>query len=200
MTMSDFNPTIYSDIASSNMMPMPICNPFMGGMYYNTNLIGGARLQPQLDNDKVQIMNNTKKKDSNVFYKAVAILSVLTTLGFLRFGKSKTQIGSIKSNLHLGESFKNFWNKAATKSKNGAKAIGKGISTPFKAIGNSCKKVSTSTSNTFNKLKNKIKNFKIKKATTAPDGNNKRSLFSKLLFWKKTPTQTVQTPPITQTT
>ena len=73
------------------MMPTPMYNPFMGGMYYNTNLLGGARLQRQLDSDKVQLLNTVKKKDSNVFYKAIAALSVLATLGFLRFGKGKTQ-------------------------------------------------------------------------------------------------------------
>ena len=45
MSTSDFS--IYSDIASGSMkmMPMPVMNPFLGGVHYNTNLLGGASLK-----------------------------------------------------------------------------------------------------------------------------------------------------------
>ena len=194
MAMTDFNPSLYSDIASSsmNMMPTPMYNPFMGGMYYNTNLLGGARLQRQLDYDKVQLLNTVKKKDSNVFYKAIAALSVLATLGFLRFGKGKTQIGNINSNgkilPKIGSAIKAPF-KAVGK---GLKAIGRGIAYPFKAFGKGCKKTAEFTSGKIKNYRNKVK---IKNQQKAAAGEPKKSWLSKLMFWKKKPVQPAQTPP-----
>lgn len=131
----------------------PMYNPFMGGMYYNTNLLGGARLQRQLDSDKVQLLNTVKKKDSNVFYKAIAALSVLATLGFLRFGKGKTQIGKINSSGQilpkLGKAVKAPFIAAGK----GLKAIGRGIAYPFKAFGRGCKKAGEQMKKNINKAK-----------------------------------------------
>ena len=189
--MTDFNPSLYSDIASSsmNMMPTPMYNPFMGGMYYNTNLLGGARLQRQLDSDKVQLLNTVKKKDSNVFYKAIAALSVLATLGFLRFGKGKTQIGKINSSGQilpkLGKAVKAPFIAAGK----GLKAIGRGIAYPFKAFGRGCKKAGE-------QMKKNINKAKLKKQQKAAAGEPKKSWLSKLMFWKKKHVQPSQTPPI----
>ncbi len=191
MAMTDFNPSLYSDIASSsmNMMPTPMYNPFMGGMYYNTNLLGGARLQRQLDSDKVQLLNTVKKKDSNVFYKAIAALSVLATLGFLRFGKGKTQIGKINSSGQilpkLGKAVKAPFIAAGK----GLKAIGRGIAYPFKAFGRGCKKAGE-------QMKKNINKAKLKKQQKAAAGEPKKSWLSKLMFWKKKHVQPSQTPPI----
>ncbi len=190
MAMTDFNPSLYSDIASSsmNMMPTPMYNPFMGGMYYNTNLLGGARLQRQLDSDKVQLLNTVKKKDSNVFYKAIAALSVLATLGFLRFGKGKTQIGKINSSGQilpkLGKAVKAPFIAAGK----GLKAIGRGIAYPFKAFGRGCKKAGE-------QMKKNINKAKLKKQQKAAAGEPKKSWLSKLMFWKKKHVQPSQTPP-----
>lgn len=175
MNMTDFNPSMYTDLAagSMNMLPTPMYNPFMGGMYYNTNLLGGAKLQPQLDSDKLQIMNEKSKKDKNIFYKALAGLSILAAIGFMRFGKTK--IGTISS----GSNFFKGLGK-------GFKTIGKAIAYPFVAVGKGIKNSSTK----FGKW---LKGLRKPKPPT-PAGTPKRSWLSKLMFWKKTPAPPLPTP------
>lgn len=179
MDMADLNPSIYSDIASSsmNMMPTPMYNPFMGGMYYNTNLLGGARLQPQLDSDKLQIMNNKAKKDKNVFYKALAGLSILATLGFLRFGKAK--IGNVSG-------FGKFFKSIGSGIGKGFKAIGKGLAYPFILIGKGGKGAGRGIKKGASSFAKWLKGFRTPKGP-APAGTPKKSWFSRLKFWKKTP-------------
>lgn len=168
MSTSDFS--IYSDIASSSMkmMPVPLMNPFLSGVHYNTNLIGGASLKShELDSDKLELMNKVKKKDTNVFYKAIAVLGVLATLGFLRFGKSHVQIGQISGSGKFWKSIQNAFKSAgngiasAFKAtgrgiKKGVNATGRGIAAPFKAIGRGVKKAGDKISEGAKKLKQKF--------------------------------------------
>ena len=207
MSTSDFS--IYSDIASSSMkmMPTPVMNPFLGGMHYNTNLLGGASLKHhELDSDKIELLNKVKKKDTNVFYKAAAVLGVLATLGFLRFGKSHTQIGQISGSGTFWKTIKNGFSSAgrgiasvfsATGRgiKKGVSAVGKSIAAPFKAIGRGCKKAADSVSEGAQNLSRKMKNKKqqwaerraAKRQTpdTPASEQPKKSWLSKLMFWKK---------------
>lgn len=180
MDMADFNPSMYTDLAagSMNMLPTPTYNPFMGGMYYNTNLLGGTRMQPQLDSDKLQIMNATAKKDKNVFYKALAGLSILATLGFLRFGKTK--IGTVSG---VGKFFKNIGSGIGK----GFKAIGKGIAYPFVLMGKGGKGLGSGIKKCAKNFGKWIKGLR-KSKTPTPAGTPKKSWLSKLMFWKKKPT------------
>lgn len=180
MDMADINPSIYSDIASSsmNMMPTPMYNPFMGGMYYNTNLLGGARLQPQLDSDKLQIMNSVAKKDKNVFYKAMAGLSILATLGFLRFGKTK--IGNVNG-------VSKFFKSMGSGIGKGFKALGKGLAYPFVLLAKGGKGAGKGIKKGSSNFVKWIKGLRKPKAPT-PAGTPKKSWFSWLKFWQKSPT------------
>lgn len=203
MSTSDFS--IYSDIASGSMkmMPMPVMNPFLGGVHYNTNLLGGASLKGhELDSDKLELMNKVKKKDTNVFYKAIAALGVLATLGFLRFGKSHVQIGQISWSGKFLESIKNAFKSAgngiasgfkatgngiasAFKAtgrgiKKGVNAAGKGIAAPFKAIGRGFKKAGEKISEGAKTVKQKFA-----ERSAANSQQPEKSWFKKLMFWKK---------------
>lgn len=192
MSTSDFS--IYSDIASGSMkmMPMPVMNPFLGGVHYNTNLLGGASLKGhELDSDKLELMNKVKKKDTNVFYKAIAALGVLATLGFLRFGKSHVQIGQISWSGKFWESIKNAFKSAgngiasAFKAtgrgiKKGVNAAGKGIAAPFKAIGRGFKKAGEKISEGAKTVKQKFA-----ERSAANSQQPEKSWFKKLMFWKK---------------
>lgn len=95
-------PIMYQDLANYTMSPMNI--PLGGitgnaGMYGgNTSYLGGVQMKPQLDNDKVQLMNKKDNEAKNTALKIGAGLAAVFLMGFIPslFGKKSlfSQLGS----------------------------------------------------------------------------------------------------------
>ena len=72
-----YNPVMYQDIMNPSMGYM---NPMCGmGMYPCTNLLGGVRMQPQLMQDKYEIINkkdNSFKKNCKSALKAIGLIAL----------------------------------------------------------------------------------------------------------------------------
>lgn len=78
-------PIPYQDLASSTMpmMNLPL-GPMYGAMYGGTmpqaSLLGGVQMKPQLDNDKVQLMNKKDEEGKSTFKKAALGLGAIVAL------------------------------------------------------------------------------------------------------------------------
>lgn len=102
---NDFEtPIMYQDLANATMGPlaMPSCtvNP-----YANTNLLGGAAIKSQLDNDKLEIMKSKDNEDKNTFKKALGVLGLCLALGAVPIVRK-----NIKKAGGVGKYLKNKWN------------------------------------------------------------------------------------------
>ena len=109
---NDFDtPIMYQDLANYSMGPMSMPQTFgmMPGM--NTSYLGGTQITPQLDHDKVEIMNR-KNKEAKKTAKNVAIaLGIIFLAGFIPYFRKKiTSAGGFKKYLSNGwDSSKNLF-------------------------------------------------------------------------------------------
>lgn len=85
-------PVMYQDLASASMQPMPMIG--MSGRIGNTNLLGGVKMQEDLDKDRFQAMQDKEKKDMNLLKKAGIAILVLAGLGFVKFAPIKKWISA----------------------------------------------------------------------------------------------------------
>ena len=83
----DFNtPIMYQDLANSTMGPMPytvgvpMTNGYITGGY-GRSLLGGAKMRRQLDNDKIEIMNQKEKQDKSTLKIALWVIGGALALG-----------------------------------------------------------------------------------------------------------------------
>lgn len=102
----DFDtPMVYQDLANSTMGPMAM--PPLGGItggYYNTSYLGGVKMQPQLDHDKISLINHKEKDDRSTMKKALAALGIIIAVGCIAPLRK-----SIKSAGGFGKYMKNQW-------------------------------------------------------------------------------------------
>lgn len=102
----DFDtPIVYQDLANSTMGPMAM--PPLGGItggYYNTSYLGGVKMQPQLDQDKISLMNKKENEDKSTMKKALAALGIIVAIGCIAPLRK-----SIKSAGGIGKYLKNQW-------------------------------------------------------------------------------------------
>lgn len=83
----DFDtPIMYQDLANYTMNPMyPVGMPFGGmvGGIGSTPYLGGVQMRPQLDHDKVQLMNKKSEEGKSTFKKALLGIGACLLLGFI---------------------------------------------------------------------------------------------------------------------
>lgn len=81
----DFDtPVMYQDLANYTMSPMYM--PFGGmtaGGVGSSSYLGGVQMRPQLDNDKVQLMNKKSEEGKSTFKKAMLGIGACLLLGFI---------------------------------------------------------------------------------------------------------------------
>lgn len=77
-------PVMYQDLANYTMNPM-MGMPFGGmvGGIGSTSYLGGVQMRPQLDNDKVQLMNKKNEEGKSTFKKAMLGIGACLLLGFI---------------------------------------------------------------------------------------------------------------------
>lgn len=100
MVGGDFStPIVHQDLINSGMPT--IYMPFggvLGG--YNTSYLGGVQMPRQLDQDKVDLMNNKEKEDKGTFKKALLALGTILALGSIPvLRKSVKKAGGISNYL-----------------------------------------------------------------------------------------------------
>ena len=128
---ADFNPIAHQDLINSNIGMLP---QFGTGIYY-TNMLHGARLQPQPDSDKFVLMKKKDKEDAT----STALL-FKGRINFKGFGNSVKALG--KGGKSIGNVILApfMWlGKGILAAGRGigkaGKAVGKGILAPFKWLG-----------------------------------------------------------------
>lgn len=106
----DFNtPIMYQDLANSTMGPMPytvgvpMTNGYITGGY-GRSLLGGTKMRRQLDNDKIEIMNQKEKQDKSTFKIALWVIG-----GALALGSIPVLRNSIKKAGGFKKYAKNCW-------------------------------------------------------------------------------------------
>ena len=121
---NDFDtPIMYQDLANYSMGPMsmPMMPGMMPGMVggMNTSYLGGTRISPQLDHDKVEIINRKENEAKNTAKKVAIALGVIFLAGFIPYFRKKiTSAGGIKKYLSNGwDSFKNMFKSNPTPAK-----------------------------------------------------------------------------------
>lgn len=115
-------PIMYQDMANYTMSPMsmpmmPFGNVTGAGQYGNTSYLGGTQIKPQLDSDKIEIMNKKEAEGKSTAKKVALGLGVVFLMGFIPglFGKKSvfSQLSGFLSKhsktakTHLS----NFWTK-----------------------------------------------------------------------------------------
>ena len=142
---ADFNPIAHQDLINSNIGMLP---QFGTGIYY-TNMLHGARLQPQPDSDKFVLMKKKDKEERNAFLISLAALGAIATSTALLFKGRINFKGFGNSVKALGKGGKSIGNvilapfmwlgKGILAAGRGigkaGKAVGKGILAPFKWLG-----------------------------------------------------------------
>lgn len=96
----DFDtPVMYQDLANYTMNPMMPFGGMVGGMYGgigSTSYLGGVQMRPQLDTDKVQLMNKKNQEGMSTFKKAMLGIGACLLLGFIPvIGKSIKKSGGV---------------------------------------------------------------------------------------------------------
>ena len=101
-------PVMYQDLGTYSM------NPFGGvSSPMQTSYLEGAKMQPPLENDKVELINKKEQEGKKTLKKAVYILGALLLIGFIpHFRKQIIKSGG------LGKYIKNCWNALTTSVKN----------------------------------------------------------------------------------
>lgn len=88
-----FTPVMYQDLASASMQPMPMLGMLPSGSG-NTNLLGGVKMNEQLDKDRVQLMQDKEKKGMTLLKKVGLATLVLGGIGFVKFSPIKKWVSS----------------------------------------------------------------------------------------------------------
>ena len=122
-------PIVHQDLINSSMEPMYM--PFGGVTGYGigaSSYLGGVKMQRQLDQDKLDLMNKKENEDKSTFKKVLLALAVVIGLGAIApLRKSIKKAGGIKSYL------KNQWtsivnsikgNKASKSANNNQTKVG----------------------------------------------------------------------------
>jgi len=79
----DFDtPVMYQDLGKYTMPPM-YGGMYAGGMLGATSYLGGVQMRPQLDNDKVQIINKKNEEGKSTLKKALLGIGAIIALGFI---------------------------------------------------------------------------------------------------------------------
>lgn len=99
-------PVMYKDLGTYSMNPFG--SPYGGGMMmpgmmpgmYNgigsMSYLGGVRLAPQLEHDKVQLINRKEREGNKTLKNVAKALGVLLLIGFIpHFGKHIKKAGGI---------------------------------------------------------------------------------------------------------
>lgn len=104
-------PVMYQDLGTYSMNPFGVPGGggmMMPGMYGgigSTSYLGGVRLAPQLEHDKVQLINQKDKEGHKTLKTVAKVLGVLMLLGFIpHIGKQITKAGG------LGKYISKQWN------------------------------------------------------------------------------------------
>lgn len=103
----DFDtPIMYQDLGKYTMGGIP---PMYGGMYGsgiigNSSYLGGVQIRPQLDHDKVQLINKKNKEGKDTFKKAMLGIGACLLLGFIPVIKK-----GIKKSGGVGKYIKDVW-------------------------------------------------------------------------------------------
>ena len=87
-------PIMYQDLASYTMSPMAMPmmpmgfggitgTPYQNQTGSNTSYLGGTQMKPQLDNDKVELMNKKSNEGISTAKKVGIALAALFAIGFI---------------------------------------------------------------------------------------------------------------------
>ena len=91
-------PIVHQDLINSSMGPMYM--PFGGVTGYGIGTspyLGGVRMQRQLDQDKLDLINKKEKEDKSTLKKALITLAVVIGLGSIApLRKSIKKAGGVK--------------------------------------------------------------------------------------------------------
>ena len=84
-------PVMYQDLASYTINPVPV--PFGAMTPYGYGNTGNVNIKPQLDNDKVELMNKKSDEGLSTAKKVGIGLAVVFAMGFIPqlFGKKSLQ-------------------------------------------------------------------------------------------------------------
>lgn len=117
---SDYdNPIVYQDLGAYSMNPygMPISGVAGGGMpYANSSYLGGVAMQPQLCQDKVDLINKKDAEGNKTLKKVAYTLGALLLIGYVPyFRKQITKAGGVAKYLSnkwtsITDSIKNAFN------------------------------------------------------------------------------------------
>lgn len=99
-------PVMYKDLGTCSMNPfgspygggmmMPGMMPGMYGGIGSMSNLGGVRLAPQLEHDKVQLINRKEREGNKTLKNVAKALGVLLLIGFIpHFGKHIKKAGGI---------------------------------------------------------------------------------------------------------
>lgn len=99
-------PVMYKDLGTYSMNPfgspygggmmMPGMMPGMYGGIGSMSYLGGVRLAPQLEHDKVQLINRKEREGNKTLKNVAKALGVLLLIGFIpHFGKHIKKAGGI---------------------------------------------------------------------------------------------------------
>ena len=99
-------PVMYKDLGTYSMNPfgspygggmmMPGMRPGMYGGIGSMSYLGGVRLAPQLEHDKVQLINRKEREGNKTLKNVAKALGVLLLIGFIpHFGKHIKKAGGI---------------------------------------------------------------------------------------------------------
>lgn len=108
-------PIMYQDLANYTMSPMSMPMMPFGGITggSSTSYLGGTQIKPQLDQDKVEIMNKKDAEGKSTAKKVALALGAVFLIGFIPglFGK-KSLVSKIGGLFKSGKtSLSNFWTK-----------------------------------------------------------------------------------------
>jgi hypothetical protein len=112
---SDYDtPIMYQDLGAYSMNPsgMPV-GGMMGMPYANTSYLGGVTMQPQLCQDKVDLMNKKDAEGKNTFKKIAITLGALLLIGYVPYFRKQ-----IKKAGGIAKYLSNHWTNISTKVKN----------------------------------------------------------------------------------
>ncbi len=102
-------PVMYQDLGTYSMNPFGVPNGggmMMPGMYgagIGTSYLGGVTMAPQLEHDKVELMNRKDKEGNKTLKNIAKALGVLLLIGYVPyFRKQITKAGGIGKYLSNG--------------------------------------------------------------------------------------------------
>lgn len=114
---NDFDtPIMHQDLGTYSINPYGIMNGMVGGMY-PISYLGGVSMQPQLCQDKLDLINKKEQEGNHTLKKAAIALGALLLIGFIpHIRKNVLKAGGIGKYIgnhfkNLKEGIKNLYNK-----------------------------------------------------------------------------------------